>query len=100
MTSPVKSPGILHPTEVLRQAVAMTPETWGTSSAEIELAREMEETTRQMGIPLYLLGWPDGVRVALTTILSPETAAWATAIVKAYTSRVRGRGGVCRSSQL
>jgi hypothetical protein len=91
---------VLHPSEVLLLAATMTPETWGTSPAEVELARQMEETTREMGIPLYLLGWPDGVRVAITTVLPPETAAWAAGIVKAYMSRARGQCGVCRSSQL
>ena len=78
----------------------MTPDAWGASPAEIEGARNMEEIAREMGIPLYLLGWPDGVRVVLTTLLPPGAAAWEKGIVKAYISRARGRCGIWRSSQL
>src|SRR6266540_4481328 len=90
----------LHPAQVLRQFAVMTPESWGNSPEEVELARRMHDATREMGIPLYLLGWPDGVRVAVTTILPPETAAWATGILKAYIARVQGKCGLCWSSQL
>ena len=90
----------LHPTEVLSQFIVMTPEAWGTSPAEVALAHKMEATTREMGIPLYLLGWPDGVRVAVTTVLPPEIAAWAKGIVKAYMARANGQCGLVRSSRL
>jgi hypothetical protein len=91
---------VLHPTEVLRQVEIMTPDTWGTSPAEVEGAWKIDEVARKMGVPLYLLGWPDGVRVALTTLLPPGITAWKRGIVKAYLARARGKCGTARSSEL
>ena len=90
----------LHPAEVLRQAAILSPESWGASPAEVEQAYKMLETAHDMGIPLYLVGWPDGVRIAVTTLLPPGTAAWGQGIVKGYMAYVSGMRGIHRSSQL
>lgn len=91
---------VLHPAEVLRRSAILSPETWGTSPAEVERAYKMLETAHDMSIPLYLVGWPDGVRIAVTSLLPPGTAAWAQGIVRGYMAYVRGMRGIQRSSQL
>ena len=91
---------VLHPAEVLRQAAVLSPESWGASPAEVERAYKMLVKAHEIGIPLYLVGWPDGVRIALTTLLPPDTAAWAQGIVKGYKAYVRGMRGIHRSSQV
>jgi hypothetical protein len=68
----------------------LEPEVWGVNTTLVQLARWFVSQSKQLGAPVYLVGWPDGTRAVITTHHPPGSEGWRRGIPAAYCTAVEG----------